>query len=166
MAKNAQVIVAGAGPVGLLTALALAQQDVSVLVLEAEPALTIDLRAGTYHPPSLELMAPYGITDEMHKTAIKVPRWQIRDRKEGVIVEWDVTEIGDLTPYPYRLHLEQHRLTPIIYSKLQACPNADVRFSHAVTDVEQTADRVTVTADTPGGPEKFEAPWVVGTDGG
>jgi 3-(3-hydroxy-phenyl)propionate hydroxylase len=166
VAGKPQVIVAGAGPVGLLTALALAKQDIPVLVLEAEPGLTIDLRAGSYHPPSLEMMAPYGITDEMHKTAIKVPRWQIRDRKEGVIVEWDVTEIGDLTPYPYRLHLEQHRLTPIIYSKLQACSNADVRFSHAVTDVEQTADRVTVTADTPGGPEKFEAPWVVGADGG
>ena len=166
MAKNAQVIVAGAGPVGLLTALALAKQDVSVLVLEAEPALTIDLRAGTYHPPSLELMAPYGITDEMHKTAIKVPRWQIRDRREGVIVEWDLTEIGDLTPYPYRLHLEQHRLTPIILSKLAACPNAEVRFSHKVTDLSQTADRVTVTAATPGGTEIFEADWLVGADGG
>src|SRR5260221_11998713 len=124
MAKNAQVIVAGRVPVGLLTALALAQQDVSVLVLEDESALTIDLRAGTYHPPSLELMAPYGITDEMHKTAIKVPRWQTRDCREGVIVEWDVTEIGDLTPYPYRLHLEQHRLTPIILGKLAASPHA------------------------------------------
>ena len=85
MAKP-QVIVAGAGPVGLLTALALAKQDITVLVLEAESGLTIDLRAGTYHPPSLELMAPYGITEEMHRTAIKVPRWQIRDRKDGVVV--------------------------------------------------------------------------------
>ena len=114
MARNPQVIVAGAGPVGLLTALALAKQDVSVLVLEAEPGLTVDLRAGTYHPPSLEMMAPYGITADMLKTAIKVPRWQIRDRKEGVIVDWDVSLIKDLTPFPYRLHLEQHRLTPII----------------------------------------------------
>src|SRR5438046_10172277 len=166
MAKNAQVIVAGAGPVGLLAGLGVRKQDVSVLVLEAEPALTIDLRAGTYHPPSLELMAPYGITDEMHKTAIKVPRWQIRDRREGVIVEWDVTEIGDLTPYPYRLHLEQHRLTPIILGKLAAFPNAAVRFSHKVTDVSQTADAVTVTAATPGGTEIFEAACLVGADGG
>jgi len=166
MAKNAQVIVAGAGPVGLLTALALAKQDVPVLVLEAEPALTIDLRAGTYHPPSLELMAPYGITDEMHKTAIKVPRWQIRDRREGVIVEWDLTEIGDLTPYPYRLHLEQHRLTPIILSKLMEYPNARVCFSHKVTDLSQTAHGVTVTAETPGGTEIFQADWLVGADGG
>src|SRR6266403_5953165 len=139
MAKNAQVIVAGAGP-----------------------ALTIDLRAGTYHPPSLELMAPYGITAEMHKTAIKVPRWQIRDRREGVIVEWDVTEIGDLTPYPYRLHLEQHRLTPIILAKLAECPQARVLFSHRVSEFSQTADEVTVTAETPGGTEQFQTEWLVG----
>ncbi len=166
MQKKPQVIVAGAGPVGLLTALALAEQDVPVLVLEAEPALAIDLRAGTYHPPSLELMAPYGITDEMQKTAIKVPRWQIRDRRQGVIVEWDVGEIADLTPYPYRLHLEQHRLTPIILSKLKAYPHADVRFSHRVTDVDQTANDVTVKTDTPGGTEIFAAQWLVGADGG
>ena len=165
MAKP-QVIVAGAGPVGLLAALALAKQDIPVLMLEAEPGLTIDLRAGTYHPPSLEMMAPYGITEEMHRTAIKVPRWQIRDRNDGVVVEWDLSVINDVTPYPYRLHLEQHRLTPIIHDKLKVCANVEVRFSHAVADVTQTADRVTVTANTPGGPERFEADWVIGADGG
>jgi 3-(3-hydroxy-phenyl)propionate hydroxylase len=165
MAKPPQVIVVGAGPVGLLTALALARQDIPVVVLEAEPGLTVDLRAGTYHPPSLEMMAPYGITDDMHKTAIKVPRWQIRD-KQGVIVEWDVSLIKDLTPYPYRLHLEQHRLTPIIHSKLKACPSAEVRFSHEVTGVSQGADGIAVTAQTPDGAVEIEAQWVVGADGG
>jgi 3-(3-hydroxy-phenyl)propionate hydroxylase len=166
MKNKPQVIVAGAGPVGLLTALALAKRDIPVLVLEAESGLTLDLRAGTYHPPSLEMMAPYGITEEMHKTAIKVPRWQIRDRRQGVIVEWDVSEIADLTPYPYRLHLEQHRLTPIIFDKLKACANAEVKFSHQVSSVSQDGDGVTVTAQTPRGPEKFEAEWLVGADGG
>jgi len=166
MATRPQVIIAGAGPVGLLVALALARRDVSVLVLEAEPGLTLDLRAGTYHPPSLEMMAPYGITDEMLKTAIRVPRWQIRDKREGVVVEWDVSLIGDLTPYPYRLHLEQHRLTPIIYSKLKACANAEVRFSHEVTGFAQDASRVTVTARTPAGETRIEAEWLVGADGG
>jgi 3-(3-hydroxy-phenyl)propionate hydroxylase len=166
MPGRPQVIVVGAGPVGLLTALALARQDVPVLVLEAEPGLTIDLRAGTYHPPSLEMMAPYGITGEMLKTAIRVPRWQIRDKREGVIVEWDVSLLGDLTPYPYRLHLEQHRLTPIIHAKLKECANAEVRFSHEVTGFTQDAGKVVVTARTPGGEARFEAAWLVGADGG
>jgi 3-(3-hydroxy-phenyl)propionate hydroxylase len=164
--RKPQVIVAGAGPVGLLTALALAKKDIPVLVLEGEPGLTFDLRAGTFHPPTLEMMAPYGITDEMHKSAIKVPRWQMRDRKDGLIVEWDVSLIKDLTPYPYRLHLEQHRLTPIIFDKLKACDYAEVRFSHEVTGVTQTADRITVIAKTPGSVEKFDADWLVGADGG
>src|SRR5687768_6672359 len=126
MPSPQKVIIAGAGPVGLLTALALAKQGVPVLVLEAEPDLTIDLRAGTFHPPTLEMMAPYGITAEMLKTAIKVPRWQIRDKKHGLIVEWDLTEIADLTPYPYRLHIEQHRVTPIILNFLREYPHAEV----------------------------------------
>ena len=87
MTAKQKVIVAGAGPVGLLTALALARQDIEVTVLEAEPGLTVDLRAGSFHPPTLEMMAPYGITDEMHRTGIRVPHWQIRDRKQGLIVE-------------------------------------------------------------------------------
>ena len=167
MTAKQSVIVAGAGPVGLLTALSLASQDVPVTVLESEPGLTYDLRAGTYHPPSLEIMAPYGVTDEMHQTAIKVPRWQMRDRQQGLIVEWDLGEISDLTPYPYRLHFEQHKLTPLLYKRLLAYPHARVKFSHAVSTVSQSADKVEVTAALPGGgEERLEADWLVGADGG
>ncbi|HSE96179.1 MAG TPA: FAD-dependent monooxygenase [Methylomirabilota bacterium] len=166
MSAPQRVLVAGAGPVGLLTALALAAQDVPVVVLEAEPDLTIDLRAGTFHPPSLEMMAPYGITDTMLRTGIRVPRWQIRDRREGLIVEWDLSRLADVTPYPYRLHLEQHRLTPIIHALLRAMPRAEVRFRHRVTGVRQTADQVTVVADTPEGEAPLDADWLVGADGG
>jgi len=81
------VTIVGAGPVGLTTALSLAQQGIPVQVIEQEPALTMDQRAGSYHPPTLEMLAPFGVTDEMHRHGIKVPRWQIRDRREGVIVE-------------------------------------------------------------------------------
>ena len=56
------VLVVGAGPVGLATALSLAHQGVPVRVIEAEPALTEDHRAGSFHPPTLEMLAPYGVT--------------------------------------------------------------------------------------------------------
>ncbi len=160
-----RVIVAGAGPVGLLTALALASRDVPVLVLEAEAALTHDLRAGTFHPPTLEMLAPYGVTDEMHRTGIKVPRWQHRDRAEGVIAEWDLGLIADETPYPYRFHLEQHRLTPILHDRLAQVPHAEVRFGARVADAGQDADRVWVDVETAGGTERVEGAWLVGADG-
>lgn len=161
-----RVIVAGAGPVGLLTALVLASRDVPVLVLEAEPALTHDLRAGTFHPPTLELMAPYGITDEMHRTGIRVPRWQHRDRIDGVIAEWDLGLIADETPYPYRFHLEQHRLTPILFDRLMRFPHAAVRFGARVADVGQDGGKVWVDAETSGEVARIEGAWLVGADGG
>ncbi|HEY5900275.1 MAG TPA: FAD-dependent oxidoreductase, partial [Burkholderiales bacterium] len=99
------VAIVGAGPVGLATALSLAQQGIAVHVIEQEPGLTIDQRAGSYHPPTLEMLAPFGVTEEMHRQGIKVPHWQIRDRKQGLIVEWDLGLIADITPYPYRFHL-------------------------------------------------------------
>src|SRR5438552_16597596 len=118
------VTIVGAGPVGLATALSLAHQGIPVQVIEQEPALTMDQRAGSYHPPTLEMLAPFGFTDEMHKHGIKVPRWQICDRKDGVIVDWDRDRIVDLTPYPYRFHLDPHQLTPNMFDKQQAIQQA------------------------------------------
>ena len=66
-------------------ALALAHRGVRVVVCEAEPSLTHDLRAGSYHPPTLEMMAPYGITERMHEHGLKVRRWQIRSRRDGLV---------------------------------------------------------------------------------
>jgi len=77
----------------------------------------------------------------MHKHGIKVPRWQIRDRKDGVIVEWDLGLIADATPYPYRFHLEQHRLTPILFEKLQAFPHAMVTSRPSCWKPRSTATR-------------------------
>jgi 3-(3-hydroxy-phenyl)propionate hydroxylase len=98
----------------------------------------------------------------MHQIGIKVPHWQIRDRKQGVIVEWDLGLIGDLTPYPYRFHLEQHRLTPILFHKLHAYRHASVRFSTQF--ISATQDGSSVTALTSAGPIK--TPWLVACDGG
>jgi len=156
------IVVVGAGPVGLTVALSLAHQGVPVRVIEAEPALTVDHRAGSFHPPTLEMLAPFGVTDAMHRIGIKVPHWQIRDRQQGVIVEWDLGLISDLTPYPYRFHLEQFRLTPILFEKLQAYPHAMVYFSTQLLDAVQHGDHVVVKTSA----ESFETPWLVGCDGG
>ena len=166
MSGNKRVIIAGAGPVGLLAALVLARNDVPVLVIEAEPGLTRDLRAGSFHPPTQEIMAPLGITAKMHAIGIKVPRWQWRDRTDGLIVEWDLDLLKNDTPYPYRLHLEQHRLTPIIHDMLKALPHVEIRFDTRFAGVGQDADGVTVSAESAGGTQTFEGRWLIGADGG
>jgi 3-(3-hydroxy-phenyl)propionate hydroxylase len=160
------VVVAGAGPTGLMCALALATQGIPVVVLEAEPALAHDLRAGTFHPPTLEMMAPYGITARMHETGLKVRRWQIRDRAGERVAQFDLGLLAAVTPYPYRLHLEQHRLTPIQLDLLRGKTDAEIRFGHQVTGFTQHADHIDVAVAADGGSETIKASWLIGADGG
>jgi 3-(3-hydroxy-phenyl)propionate hydroxylase len=165
-AKGDKVIIVGAGPVGLVSALSLAARDVPVLVLESNPKLFMDLRAGSFHPPTLELLEPLGVTAKLHELGICVHRWQLRDRTDGVIGTFELSLLADETPYPYRLHCEQHKLTPLVFDMLAPMPHVDIRFSHRVTEVTQTDDRVTVKTETPWGNETFDAGWVIGCDGG
>src|SRR5918992_1245134 len=160
------VVIAGAGPTGLMCALALARRGVPVVVCEAEPSLTHDLRAGIFHPPTLEMMAPYGVTARMHETGLQVRRWQIRSRRGGMVAEFDLGLLADVTPYPYRLHLEQHRLTPIQLEILRKEANAEVHFNHRVTAFEEKERSVLVRFESEGIPGKLEAAFLVGADGG
>ena len=65
MSGRTQVLIAGAGPVGLTAALLFGSKGIEVAVLESQPAISEELRASTFHPPTLDMMAPYGITARM-----------------------------------------------------------------------------------------------------
>lgn len=166
MSERRPVVIAGAGPTGLMCALALSRQGIPVVLFEAEPALTHDLRAGSFHPPTLEMMAPYGITDRMLEVGIKVRYWQIRNKPGDLIAEFDLGLLADVTSYPHRLHLEQHRLTPIQLDILQRDGAAQIYFGHAVTGFKQTDDIVSVTVEADGAERTVEASWLIGADGG
>ena len=69
-------------------------------------------------------------------------------------------------PYPFRLHLEQHRLTPIVLEKLKQYPDTQVLFSHALTGYTHNAKGVTAQIQTPQGELTLQGLWLVGADGG
>jgi 3-(3-hydroxy-phenyl)propionate hydroxylase len=165
MSARDPVLVVGAGPAGLTVAVGLALQGVPVLVLETEPKLPRDLRAGSFHPPTVEMMGPLGIAEDFLALGIKVPRWQIRNRRD-VIVEWDLGLLADETPYPFRLHVEQYKLTPLLYRRLQQVGGAEVRFAHTFLDATQDADGVSARVQTPDGIETIRGRYLVGADGG
>jgi 3-(3-hydroxy-phenyl)propionate hydroxylase len=166
MSERLPVVIAGAGPTGLMCALALSRQDIPVVVFEAEPALTHDLRAGSFHPPTLDMMAPYGITARMLETGIKVRHWQIRNKPGDLIAEFDLDLLADVTSHPYRLHLEQHRLTPIQIDILRQNGGVEIHFGHQIVGFTQNADSVSVTVESGGTTRTVEASWLIGADGG
>jgi 3-(3-hydroxy-phenyl)propionate hydroxylase len=160
------VMIVGAGPVGLITALVLAQQGVASRVIEAEPGLTLDLRAGTFHPPTLEMLDGIGVAAEMRALGIAVRYWQSRDLQEGLLAEWDLDLLRNDTPYPYRLHLEQHRLTPILLQHVLRTGLVDVVFGHRFEGQHRQGDDLVVQAQGPEGWVTWKTQWLIGADGG
>ena len=72
MAVN-RVIIAGAGPVGLSVAAHMAEAGLSAIVLEAEPGLPTNLRASTFHPPTLDMLERFGATEKLLAQGLIAP---------------------------------------------------------------------------------------------
>ena len=164
-ANTKPVIIAGAGPAGSVLALALAKQNIDVILLEMHDKLPIDLRASTFHPPSLEMLKELGVVDEMIEKGLVVDRYQYRDRKTGEVAEFDMSLISDETEFPFRLQLEQYELTYIIEERLKAYPNAQLLFNHKVKSFTQDDDGVVAIVETPEGDKQIEGCFLLGCDG-
>lgn len=165
MAETRPIVISGGGPGGMAAAVALASQDIPVVVIEREPEFPIDLRAGSFHPPTVEMFDTLGVGDIMRENGIKVSVWQVRERAGGVVAEFDLSMLADDTPYPFRLHIEQHRLTRFLGARLEDFPHAEVRFSTEFSSYEQRGDHVRVTIEGANGPEVIEASYLIGADG-
>jgi 3-(3-hydroxy-phenyl)propionate hydroxylase len=161
-----RVVIAGAGPVGLTAAFNLARRGIPVTVLEAGAEIFDDPRAGTIHPPTLEMFAESGVTDAMLKRGYIVRSYQYRDRRTGLVAEFDLSALADDTPYPYRLMLEQHKICTILLDLLKGYPCSEILMEHRVASVTQHGDGIVATVETPGGLKSFRGRWMIGCDGG
>lgn len=166
MTSENRVLIAGAGPVGLVAAVSLLEQGIPVTVLEASADLAVDLRASTFHPPTMDFLDRLGLAEGLIERGLKCPLWQFRDRKEGEVATFDLGLLKDETAHPYRLQAEQWKLTEAARARLEADANADLITDIVVETVTQDADFVTVTARRKTGEvEQFRAPYLIGADG-
>jgi len=151
----------------MATALFLIERGIPVTVIERSIEAHADPRAATYHPPTLEMLAPSGVTDDLHAQGIIARRWQFRDRREGLVAEFDLSLLADDTPFPYRLQCEQHKLVGMMERRVMNSPLATILHGAAVDDVTQDASQVSVgVSHADGRRERLSGSFLVGADGG
>jgi 3-(3-hydroxy-phenyl)propionate hydroxylase len=160
-----QVAIVGAGPVGTVMATLLAQAGIDVVVLEAGEDCAQDLRASTFHSPTLEMLDQIGITPMLLEKGLKAPVYHWRDRASGEVIEFDLSEIADVTRYPFRIQCEQYHLSRALAEGLEKYSNAQVLFGHRLLTFAQDDSGVDLAIETMTGIRKMRADILIGADG-
>ncbi|WBQ08633.1 FAD-dependent oxidoreductase [Kribbella sp. CA-293567] len=151
----------------MICALALNRRGVPVTVFETEPAPVRDQRAATIHPSTLEMLDDLGVTEKIRAHSLLSSTYRFHDRPTGeVVAEFDLGRLEHEIRFPYVLQYEQYKLTAAIAAEYGGDPDFDVRFSHTLTGLTETAGGIEVEYTSPAGTERLPAAYVVGCDGG
>ncbi|WP_344020759.1 FAD-dependent oxidoreductase [Pseudonocardia kongjuensis] len=159
------VAVVGGGPVGMTAAAALVCAGVPVVLLELNDEPRPDWRASTFHAATLELLDTIGITAQMHDEGLVVPTYQFRDRRDGLVAEFDFRLLSDATRYPYRLQLNQQHLVRMLHDRLRTEPTAQLLFGTRLTGLRLDDGGALLTVLGPDGEREIAASYVIGADG-
>ena len=165
--EDLSVIVVGAGPVGLLTTLRLAQAGIPTTCVEALDAIDDSPRAMAYHPVAVQELDRAGVLDDCRRIGSpgRGVCWRSTKTKE-VIAAIDRAPSKD---FPYEnLTIGQHLLAKIILEHLKNYDKAKVFFGHKVTAVDQSSGNdIKLTVETSNGDSSTtSATYVVAADGG
>lgn len=166
MAEGKPVIIVGAGPVGLSLAVALHHKGIPFVVYEALAELSTEARASTFHPPTLEMFAEWGVIDEVLRCGHRVDKLQFWERSTlEMIAEFDYSHIQGDTPYPFRLQCPQSALIRILKAYLDVHAPDHVFMNHRCISFTQDECGVAVTLETPQGVIVREGSFLCAADG-
>ena len=161
-----RVIIAGGGPVGLFTAINYAHHGIPITLIEEEPQVCQHIRAGGFHPPSVDMMEECGLAARMKEVGYKFSRFHFMDRMTGQDVYLDMDCLKNDTQNPWDLLALQPVLTNCAYDLLvESGYDVEFRFNTRVENVTQDGDTVSVTVRGPNGVETLTTPWLMGCDG-
>jgi 3-(3-hydroxy-phenyl)propionate hydroxylase len=157
------VVIVGAGPVGLTLALDLAQRGQRVTVLDDNDVVSVGSRAICWSKRSLEILDRLGVGERCVAKGVtwKVGRTYHRDTQ---VFEFDLLpEAGH--KMPAFVNLQQYYVEEYLAEAALASPLIDLRFRNRVDVLSVAGDHVQLGVETPEGPYRLEARWLVACDG-
>lgn len=160
---NHPVAIVGAGPVGLATAIDLAQQGISVVLLDDDNVLSMGSRAICFAKRTLEVFDRLGCGRRMREQGVS---WNVGK----VFLQDELLYTFDLLPEtghanPAFINLQQYYVEGYLVERALELPNLEIRWKSKVTGVGQDDDAVKLHVETPDGGYALHAQYVVAADG-
>jgi 2-polyprenyl-6-methoxyphenol hydroxylase-like FAD-dependent oxidoreductase len=160
---HAQVLIVGAGPVGMLTAVALAQAGVDVVVAEAGGELNDSPRAAVYFSSTLIALEDLGLLRPLEERSFKVRSFGFHAPAFDFHPVLSMDVLSGIT-YDYQLHCGQDVVARVALERADAL-GARVLFGHRLIGLDQDAGGVVAEFETPEGRRTLRADWAIGADG-
>ncbi len=152
------VLIVGAGPIGLFLALLLRRAGLSVTVVETREGPVFDPRAAVIWPRTAEVLAASGLKAAFDAVSGRLSgvELQVRGARRGSLT---LGRLDGSEPKPWII--EQHQTEAVLRGAL----DVEVLGRHTLTSLEQRSDRVVAQVNGPAGATTLEAKWLVGCDG-
>jgi 3-(3-hydroxy-phenyl)propionate hydroxylase len=161
---DAPVVIVGAGPIGLLTAIDLARFGVSSIVLEQDLQICHGSRAIVLTRRSLEILQQVGVEEPFCQKGLP---WSFgRSFYRGREVYRMIMPHDDDDRFLPGLNIQQQYMEEFLVDACERNSLVDLRWGQKVVGISQTADDVRLRIDTPEGEHDLTCDWVIAADGG
>jgi 2-polyprenyl-6-methoxyphenol hydroxylase-like FAD-dependent oxidoreductase len=159
--SKTDVLIVGAGPVGMALAITLAKFGLRPLVVERATAHQTTSRAAVIHAHTLDILDRMGVASQMRSEGRLIEKFAIRER-DRILAAFSFAGLPGNNKS--LLMLGQDRTEAIMLAHLS---NLGIRVAWGVTFVglQDLGDRLAVELRTPEGPSVVEAKYIVGADG-
>src|SRR5580693_8571331 len=163
VAARRPVVVVGAGPVGLAAAIDLAQRAVPVVLIDDADRIGEGSRGICWSKRTLEILDRLGVGERLVARGVT---WKLGKVYCGdeLLFAFDLLP-EDGHKMPAFINLQQFYAEKALVDRALDLKNFELRWKNQVTGLERRNDGVRLTIETPDGPYRIDADWLVAADG-
>ena len=162
--EKKKVVIVGAGPAGMVTALELARHGVASVVLASDLQFSQGSRAIVFTRRSMEILQQVGVAHRISENGLP---WRCGNSiYRGQKVFRMETPLDPDDRFFPMINIQQQYLEEYLHDACAANPLIDFRWGNKLGHAEQSLGSVTAHVDTSAGPYQLDTEWLVAADGG
>ena len=157
------VVIVGAGPVGLSSAIDLAQQGIRVVLLDDDDSLSVGSRAICFAKRTLEIFDRLGCGEQVAAKGVSWNVGKVFFRDRPLYTFNLLPESGHQRPA--FVNLQQYYVEGYLLERARSLPNLDIRWKNKVIGISNQASQVALEIETPDGNYQLAAEYLIAADG-